>query len=86
MIADLKAQLAALEIPTGGDGGQTSEPCAGDRTESEPAGGDAEDSEESEEDEEDDEQTSFICSFKLYFVLIPYLYCTLDMDVCMHVD
>ena len=57
MIADLKAQLAALEIPTGRDGGgQTSEQRAGDGTESQPACGDAEDSEESEEDEEDDEE------------------------------
>ena len=40
MIADLKAQLAALEIPTGaGGGGQTSEQRAGDRTESQPPGG-----------------------------------------------
>ena len=57
MIADLKAQLAALEIPTSGDGGgQTSEQRAGDRTESQPAGGDSEDCEESEEDEEEDDE------------------------------
>ena len=56
MIADLKAKLITLEIPTGGDGGQTSEQRAGDRTESQPIGGDAEDSEESDEDEEDDEE------------------------------
>ena len=55
MIADLKAQLAALDIPTGDAGGQTSERRAGDRTESQPAD-DAEDSaEESEEDEDGDE-------------------------------
>ena len=55
MIADLKAQLAALEIPTGGDGvGQTSEQRAGDSTESQPTGGDVEDSEESEEDDEEE--------------------------------
>ena len=33
IIADLKAQLAALEIPTDGDDGQTSEQRAEDRTE-----------------------------------------------------
>ena len=57
MIADLKAQLAALDIPAGGDdGGQTSEQRVGDRTESQLTGGDVEDSEESEEDKEDDEE------------------------------
>ena len=54
MIADLKVQLAALDIPTGDAGGQTSERRAGDRTEGQPAD-DAEDPEESEEDEEGDE-------------------------------
>ena len=55
MVVDLKAPLAALEIPTGGDGvGQTSEQCAGDRTEGQPTGDDAEDSEESDEDEEEE--------------------------------
>ena len=57
MIADLKAQLAALEIPTGGDSvGQTSEQRAGDRTEGQPLRGDVEDSEESDEDEEEEEE------------------------------
>ena len=57
MIADLKAQLAALEIPTSGDGGgQTSEPRARDGTESQPIEDDAEDSEESKEDEEEDDK------------------------------
>ena len=56
MIADLQAQLAALEIPAGGgSGGQTSERQTGDRPEGQPAGDDVEESDEDEEDEEDEE-------------------------------
>ena len=54
MIADLKAQLAALDIPIG-DVGQTSEQGAGDRTESQPAEDEAEDEEDGNDDDEDDE-------------------------------
>ena len=54
MIADLKAQLAALDIPIG-DVGQTSEQGAGDRTESLPAEDEAEDEEDGNDDDEDDE-------------------------------
>ena len=58
MIADLRAQLAAVETPTGrGNGGQTSRQHTEDRTEGQPTVGEAEDSDEDEEDEteEDDE-------------------------------
>ena len=60
-IADLEAQLAALETPAGGDGGsQTSRQRTEDRAEGQPTGDDAEESdededEEAEEAEEDDE-------------------------------
>ena len=55
VIADLRAQFAALEIPTGGGGGgQTSEQHTGDRTEGQPTGDDAEESEESDEDKEEE--------------------------------
>ena len=55
-IADLEAQLAALEIPVDGDSdGQTSSQHTGDRTEGQPTGGDVEESDDDEEDEEAEE-------------------------------
>ena len=55
MIADLRAQLAALENPAGsGNGGQTSRQHTEDRTEGQPTGGEAEDSDEDDEDVEDE--------------------------------
>ena len=55
-IADLEAQLAALEIPAGGDGdSQTSRQRTEDRAEGQPTGDDAEESNDDEEDEEDEE-------------------------------
>ena len=57
MIADLRAQLAALETPAGrGNGGQTSRQHTEDRTEGQPIGGEAEESEENEEDEAEEDE------------------------------
>ena len=52
-IADLEAQLVALEIPAGEDSG--SQTSRQDRTESQPIRGDAEESDDDDEDEEDEE-------------------------------
>ena len=55
MIADLRAQLAAVETPAGGgSGGQTSRQHTEDRTEGQPIGGEAEESDEDDEDVEDE--------------------------------
>ena len=55
-IADLEAQLAALDIPAGEDSGsQTSRRRTEDRAEDQPTGDDAEESDDDDEDEEDEE-------------------------------
>ena len=55
-IADLEAQLAALDIPADGDSdGQTSRRHTEDRAEDQPTGDDAEESDDDDEAEEDEE-------------------------------
>ena len=55
-IADLEAQLAALDIPAGEDSGsQTSRRRTEDRAEDQPTGDDAEESDNDDEAEEDEE-------------------------------